>query len=159
MGCFDDWTKLYSEAFRCLRPGGWLEHTDFSVYIKCDDGSIPQDSIYATWNAFFSEASEKTGKDFTITVGGKNLGWMREAGFTGSAHVKDFKLPLGTWPAEKKWKEVGAFNMVTCDEGLEGYILYLGTKVLNWTLEDIHDMLDRTRTAMRNPRYHAYYPW
>ena len=43
-----------------------------------------------------------------------------------------FKLPLGSWPADKKLKEVGSYNLVLTDQGLEGYATYLFTNVLGW---------------------------
>ena len=42
IGSIKDWVKVYSESLRCLKPGGWLEHTDFSIIIQSDDSiSIP----------------------------------------------------------------------------------------------------------------------
>lgn len=159
IGSIEDWTGLYREALRCLKPGGWLEHTDFDARIRCDDGSVPEGSIYEAWNSFYVEAGGKIRKTFSVTENGQNAGWMRDAGFTGELHIKDFKLPLGTWAAEKKWKEIGAFNLLGCDYGLDGYPLYLGTEVLGWSLQEIQDLVAGVRMAMRNRSWHAYYPW
>jgi hypothetical protein len=158
MGSVEDWTKLYSEALRCLKPGGWLEHTDFAIHITSDDGSVPENSPYDTWNRVFAETGERTGKTFVIDDR-HMVRCMEQAGFTGPINVKDFKLPLGTWPAEKKWKQIGGLNVVSCDYGLEGYLLYSATNVLGWGLGDVQDLCQGMRAAFRNPSWHGHFPW
>ncbi len=151
--------KLYREAYRCLRPGGWLEHTDFVINLHSEDDSVPEDSIFSTWNKFFRDSGEKTGRTFSAPENGQNIEWMREAGFPGPKHSKNAKLPLGTWPADKRWKEVGAFNRASCEQGLEGYALYLGTKVLGWTFDEVQALLEKMRLALANRAYHCCFPW
>ncbi|KAK0745626.1 S-adenosyl-L-methionine-dependent methyltransferase, partial [Schizothecium vesticola] len=157
LGSIEDWVGLFKEAYRCLKPGGWIEHTDFTIRISCDDGSLPDDCIYYTWNRMFAEAGEKTKRTFLVTDKDQNAGWIKEAGFS-SVNISRYKAPLGTWPAEKKWKNIGAFNLATCQEGLEGYILYLGTNVLGWELEELQVVIAKMRQALKNPSYHATYP-
>ena len=125
IGSIEDWVKLFREAYRCLKPGGWIEHTDFTVRVSSDDDSLPDDCVYHTWNRLYVEAGEKTRRTFLVTDKDQNAGWMREAGFT-KVNISRHKVPLGTWAAEKKWKNVGALNLATCEAGLEGYILYPG---------------------------------
>ncbi|KAK5654068.1 hypothetical protein OQA88_7748 [Cercophora sp. LCS_1] len=158
LGSVGDWTELYREAYRCLKPGGWLEHTDFTIHITSDDNSIPENSVYHEWGRVFDQGGERMGRTFRVAEDGQMAAGMREAGFAGAVHIKDFKLPLGMWPVDKKWKEVGAFNVVSCDYGVEGYLLYTATKVLGWTIDEVQDVVDRMRLAMRKPAWHAYYP-
>ncbi|VBB80462.1 Putative Methylase involved in ubiquinone/menaquinone biosynthesis [Podospora comata] len=160
IGSIEDWPKLYRQAYRCLKPGGWLEHTDFTIRIASDDGSIPIEDPkhpYAIWNRIFAEAGEKIGRTFLVSDKGKNAEWMKEAGFPGPFNVEHYKLPLGTWPKDKKWKEVGAFNKQSCLEGLEGYVLYLAVKILGWKFEEVQVLCSKMRSALANPNYHAYY--
>ncbi|TWU71788.1 hypothetical protein ED733_003526 [Metarhizium rileyi] len=44
-GCFKVWTNLYSECFRFLKPGGWLEHQERGFRVFSDDGSILPDTV------------------------------------------------------------------------------------------------------------------
>jgi len=157
LGSIEDWVTLFKEAYRCLKPGGWIEHTDFTIRIGCDDDSLPEDCIYYKWNQIFAEAGERTKRTFLVTDKDQNAGWMKEAGFT-NVNISRHKAPLGTWPAEKKWKNIGAFNTATCLEGLEGYILYLGTNVLGWELDELQVVIAKMRQALKNPAYHASYP-
>jgi SAM-dependent methyltransferase len=160
IGSIEDWPKLYREVYRCLKPGGWLEHTDFTIRILWDESAnVPEDSGFVVWNKMFAEASVKTGRTFFVTDKGQNGEWMKQGGFPGPVNEREFQLPLGTWPAERKWKEVGAFNLLSCEQGLEGYGLYLGTQVLGWSLEEMQVLFAKMRLDMKNRKYHAYYPW
>jgi len=159
LGSIEDWVKLYKQAYRCLKPGGWLEHSDFSVVFQSDDGSVPADSEYTAWNAFFASAGEATRRTFSVTDNGRNVEWIKEAGFPGPVHASNYKLPVGGWPADKRWKEIGLYNQLSIEQGLEGYALYLGTNVLGWSYEEIQVLLAKVRRALKNKSYHAYYPW
>jgi len=160
LGSIDDWSKLYRQAFRCLKPGGWIEHTDCSVQIQADDGSLPKDNIYNQWNSFFVEAGTITGRTFNVVENDQQGDWAREAGFEPSTvNIHKFKMPFGTWPAEKKWKEVGIYNRTASIEGLEGYGLYVGTQILGWQVPELQVFFAKVRAAMLNPNYHAYNPW
>jgi len=36
-GSISDWSKLYKQAYRSLKPGGWLEIQELEIYVKSDD--------------------------------------------------------------------------------------------------------------------------
>jgi SAM-dependent methyltransferase len=159
LGCIEDWQSLYKQAYRCLKPGGWFEHTDFTIRIGTDDNSIPADSPYPTWNKFFDDAGKKRGRTFNVVDGNQQADWMKGAGFaTSSVRVTKYKLPLGEWPADKRWKAVGACNLAGSLQGLEGYGIYLGTEVLGWDLDDLRVLFARMRKDMTNKSIHAHYP-
>jgi len=159
LGCIEDWPKLYKQAYRCLKPGGWIEHTDFCVRMTADDDSLPKDNPYDVWNKFFAEAGEKTKRTFLVTDNNQQSDWLKEAGFEeSSTHVFNFKVPIGQWPAERKWKDVGAYNLAGAMQGLEGYGIFLGTEILGWDINELQVLFAKMRAVMTNPRVHAYYP-
>ena len=44
-GNIADWNKLYRNAFRCCKPGGWIEHQDPAFQWYSDtEGGIPKNS-------------------------------------------------------------------------------------------------------------------
>lgn len=55
-------------------------------------------------------------------------------------------------------KELGKWNYVHCDEGIEGWAMYLLTKVLNWTRDEVYDFLAEIRVALKDRSVHAYLP-
>src|SRR5437667_7991972 len=79
IGSIKDWPKLYKQAFRCLKPGGILEHIDYELEIKCDDGTMPDDCIWHDWSRLFVDSGEKLGRTFAVIH--RSNGWMEEAGF------------------------------------------------------------------------------
>lgn len=93
--------------------GGWFEYIDFIICIVFDDGFIFIEDLkyfYVIWNRIFVEVGEKIGCIFLVFDKGKNVEWMKEVGFFGLFNVEYYKLFLGIWLKDKKWKEVGVFN-------------------------------------------------
>jgi ubiquinone/menaquinone biosynthesis C-methylase UbiE len=156
--CFKDWTQLYKECFRCLKPGGWLEHQEFSLRVRSDDGSVPEDSIWSEFASVFIEAGKRVGQTFEVIDDNNWLKWMGEAGFT-NIQTKMIKTPMGGWAADKKWKEVGQFNRLACETSLEGYTLYLLTTVMGWEFAEVQLWLVKVREALRKKEYHGYSTW
>lgn len=62
------------------------------------------------------------------------------------------------WPANKRLKEVGLFNLASCEQGLEGFGLFLGTEVLSYSVEEMQVIFMEMRKALNNPEFHASYP-
>ena len=158
LGSIKDWVKVYRECMRCLKPGGWLEHLDYSVILQSDDGSVPAGSAYDEWNAVFKEAGEKLGQTFNVTDNNGLVRRMEEAGFA-DVQTHYFKLPIGGWPADPVLKEVGIFSKISNEQGLEGFALYVCTNILGWGYSEVQMLLLRMRQALNNKSYHGYYPW
>lgn len=158
LGSFKDWEGFYKECYRCLKPGGYIEHMEGSPTVRCDDGSIPADDVWSEWSKLFNEAGEKTGLPFELLEDDKWINYMTAAGFKNVAK-QPVKLPIGAWAKEKKWKEVGQFNFMMLDTSLEGLGLYMLTHVMGWQYDEIQVFLARVRAAMRNKSYHGYSSW
>jgi len=47
IGSIGDWPAVYKEILRCLKPGGWVEHTEYDCDVTSDDGSQPADAAMA----------------------------------------------------------------------------------------------------------------
>lgn len=158
LGCFKDWDAVYREAYRVLKPGGWIEHMDCSPGVYSDDGSIPKDSPFTTWKDVFREVGQKMGQTFEIVDDDRYVGWLKNAGF---ANVENrlIKTPVGSWPAEKKWKDVGQFNQLMLEMGLEGFGLFALTNVLGWGYDETQVFLAKVRAGLKNKAWHSYCTW
>lgn len=91
------------------------------------------DHPFTRWGNLVIEAGETLGKTFTVAYHTKQ--WMEEAGFINVVE-KRFKLPIGTWPANKRMKELGIWFRAYFEDGMEGYAMALLTRVLevSWHL-------------------------
>ncbi len=156
MGSIKDWPALYKEVYRCLKPSGWFEHQDYDPHVRSDDGSVGPSSAWNEGGGIFIRAGEKLGRTFAVIIDHQNVGWMKDAGFQDVAERR-LKLPLGGWPADPRWKDIGQCNLVATEQGIEGFALYVLTKVHGWTLEETQTYLTFVRKELKSRTNHAYY--
>ncbi|KAM5356939.1 hypothetical protein ACJ41O_003585 [Fusarium nematophilum] len=81
VGSIRDWNALYAEAFRCYKPGGWVESYETSSTITSDDGSVQDDSAMGQWGKFFTEGVKKLGSTFTVVEDGTQKKELEKVGF------------------------------------------------------------------------------
>ncbi|KAH8598461.1 S-adenosyl-L-methionine-dependent methyltransferase [Bisporella sp. PMI_857] len=153
-GSVADWPAFYAEVFKHLKPGGWIEQLEMSIEFKSDDGTVTNDHVFSVWSRIFIEAGEKFGKTFRIADLAK--GYIAGAGFEGVVEKK-FKLPVGGWSSDPKYKELGRWNLLHCDQGIEGWAMALLTRVMGWKYAEVQAFLGWMRTGLRNRNTHAYY--
>ena len=92
-GSIKDWSKLYSQAFNHLKPGGWIEMQEYETWGKSDDGTIDNAKFLMEWQAKIDEASAVFGKKMNVAETHKQK--LIDAGFVD---VKDdiYKVSLKT---------------------------------------------------------------
>jgi len=106
------------------------------------------------WGKNFFEAAEKFGTPCTTAT--KLKTWMHEAGFVDiEEHI--LKLPVGPWARDKRLKQVGLFEMVNMDEGVEGLSMMAFTRALDWSPERVHLFLSEVRKQVKDRSVHSYY--
>ncbi|KAJ2898977.1 uncharacterized protein MKZ38_003546 [Zalerion maritima] len=155
VGCVQDWPRLYAQCLRCLKPGGWIEQQEFQLPIASYDGTLPDDCVWHAWGKVFYEAGGKTARTFEVTKSWEK--WLKEAGFPGPIAEEEVALPIGAWAKEKRWKDVGAFNRLSLEQGLEGFAMFLCTQVLGWKPEEVAVLCAQVRQALKDKSLHAYY--
>ena len=80
-GAIKDWTAVFREAYRVLKPGGWLETVEFDPRFMCDDGTGNDQEAFKMWNKLFNESGAKMGSSFTIIEDRVQDTSIVEAGF------------------------------------------------------------------------------
>jgi hypothetical protein len=106
------------------------------------------------WGDSFFEAAEKFGTPCDTPA--KLKGWMEEAGFVDvEEHI--LKLPVGPWPKDKRLKNVGLFEMVNMQEGLEALSMMAFTRALKWSPERVQLFMAEVRKQTKDRSVHSYY--
>ncbi|KAI2626805.1 S-adenosyl-L-methionine-dependent methyltransferase [Xylaria nigripes] len=157
VGAIPNWYSVIEEVFKALKPGGIFESVESSCMIQSDDGTVQPGSALHQWGEVFQEAGKKFGRTFTPVEEELPRKGMVAAGFT-DVKVHNFKMILGPWPADPKWKEVGMYARLSLEQDIEGFLLYMWTKVLGWTKEEISVYAAHLRRELHNPNFHSYYP-
>ncbi|PQE26096.1 SAM dependent methyltransferase protein [Rutstroemia sp. NJR-2017a BBW] len=154
-GSIPDWPKVYEQAFKHLKPGGFIEHIEPSLYLRSDDGTLAPDNPLNRFADLFNQAGERTGQSMDLCP--SMASDMTTAGFI-NLREETFKTPMGEWCSDPKLRELGRWNLLQFDVGLEGFAVQLLTKVMGMTLPEVQVFCANVRAAARDPRTHAYYP-
>jgi hypothetical protein len=125
-GSIADWPALYARAFEHLKPGGYIEQLEWSVHIRNQDGSLSPDATLARWSTVAVQVGTLTGRTFEIA---ENMaGLIREAGFVDMVEKRS-RWPIGPWSSDPRLKEIGRWNLLNWEEGMEGWVMAAYTQV------------------------------
>ena len=124
-----------------------------SVVPKSDDGTVTPDSIFAKWGVTSLKAGDAFGK--SLRTVDESKGAIAAAGFVDVVEHR-WKLPIGAWTKDGHLKQIGKFNRIHWEEGIEGWCIYLLTHFLHWSKDEIDTYLSQMREALRDPKIHAY---
>ncbi|MBE3046645.1 class I SAM-dependent methyltransferase [Candidatus Bathyarchaeota archaeon] len=89
-GCIQDWPALFRDAYRCTKPGGYIESFDSKAVWESDDGTVTEKSALSQWGKLFYEAGKVIGRTFDIITDDIQREGMEAAGFVvvGQEEIK-----------------------------------------------------------------------
>lgn len=93
IGSIADWTALYGEAYKTLKPGGWIETHEASADIVSEDGTVTPEMALGQWGKIFLEGGRKLGRTFDILGTELQRKSLQEAGFV-DIQEKELKVRL-----------------------------------------------------------------
>ncbi|KAJ3520242.1 hypothetical protein NM208_g13792 [Fusarium decemcellulare] len=151
-GAIDDWPKFYSQVFKFLKPGGWFQHMEPDIELRCDNPDVKVDDkhIFQRWAQLFYDAGDKLGRTFKFADGSMDK-WASDAGFTQVTHKK-FSIPYGGWSKDDHLKALGNYTGYYLDLSLDGFAVYPIGQVLGWTLEEVQVLVAQMRSAVHDPK-------
>jgi SAM-dependent methyltransferase len=126
LGCFSDWHLIYDEAFRALKPGGWIELIDFDESNGGLSGFVaqfPPDSDIHELFPNYLQAVEKSGR--VRGLAHLNPSWLNRAGFV-DIKVTDHVIPIDNEAGG------GRLWLISCIDGLEAMCLRTMTQYGGW---------------------------
>ncbi|KAK6824266.1 hypothetical protein RU639_005053 [Aspergillus parasiticus] len=154
-GAIADWPAFYRNVLIGLRPGAWFDQLEMSIQFRSDDGTVTSDHILAQWSSIFIEAGERFGKTFRIADLARQH--MIDAGFENVTERR-FKLPVGPWSNDEHYRQLGRWNLLHCEQGIEGWSMALLTRVMGWSYEEVQVFLAKMRKGLRDySKIHAYF--
>jgi ubiquinone/menaquinone biosynthesis C-methylase UbiE len=96
VGSIADWSALFKQAYRCLKPGGYIESHEASPDIGSDDGSVHESSAMGQWGKIFFQGGRKLGRPFSVLEDELQRKGMEEAGFM-DIEESDLKVSPVPW--------------------------------------------------------------
>lgn len=156
VGSIIDWTALFKEAYMALKPGAWLESFEGSPHMISDDGTVPSKSAISQWGKFYEEGGKTLGRSFLVVDEGVQRKAMEEAGFV-DIQEWNCKAPVGSWPRDKKQKNVGQWAQTALECDIEGYVLFIANVIAGWSREEILVYIAQLRREIRTGKQHAYF--
>jgi hypothetical protein len=112
---------------RCIKPGGWIQDMEMRIMWKSDDGTVTDTHHLNDWSRLSIKAANKIGKSFENAEHSKER--LIAAGFVDVVEHK-FKCPVRGWSSDKKLKELGRWNQLYFEQGIEGMCLFLLHKII-----------------------------
>lgn len=80
-GSIADWTALFKQAYKTLKPGGYIETQEPSIRFESDDGTVNEKTAMGQFGKIFVEGGKKMGRTMTVLEDGIQRKALEEAGF------------------------------------------------------------------------------
>ena len=173
-GSIADWDEYFHQCYLHLKPGGSVEALERGVQPVSDDGTVGPDHFWTTWGDTVLSIGEAWGKGFNAWENLKER--MEAAGFVDVVQVP-MKWPIGPWMQDDHMKQLGMWNALRLDTGLEGYVMRLFTMAggvshvsppdntthslttrPQWSYTEVQAFLGKFKACMRDPKNHGYLP-
>ncbi|PUU82489.1 S-adenosyl-L-methionine-dependent methyltransferase [Tuber borchii] len=151
-GGIKDWGKLIKQSFDALKPGGWLDVAEFEGRLKSDDGTLLPEGNLSKYYDLLNEAADKSGQGFNTATSLDSL--ILDAGFDKVNH-EVVKLSLGTWPADKRQKDMGAYMLLLTESGFESYGMALLTRTLGMDVLEAGEFITGAKKESRSKKVHS----
>lgn len=116
---------------------------------------MTEDTALYRLGELFVESSVALGRPLNAASSYKDL--MEKAGFVDVVE-RQLKWPVGVWPKDKYYKELGHWGYANMDVGIEALIMALLTRGMGWSREEVLVFCAQVRRDIRDSRIHSYLP-
>ncbi|KAL7273598.1 hypothetical protein RUND412_003523 [Rhizina undulata] len=154
-GSIYDWPKLYQQALKALKPGGWIEVQEFGCSTFANGDPLPPDNAIAKWRKYVATilAKSKRSRESSITApsASETTKALMDVGCVDVTE-KILKLPIGPWPKERHEKELGVYWRQFVLDGAEASPLV--TARLGWEKEEADAFVVEIKATLNDPKCH-----
>ncbi|PMD31116.1 S-adenosyl-L-methionine-dependent methyltransferase [Hyaloscypha variabilis F] len=155
-----NWPNYLSEAYRCLKPGGWVEAQEFVFDIMSDDNSLPPNSTIVEWNNEGYKGALLGGCDMRISAQQIRT-YMEAAGFVNIQTI-NMKWPIAPWSKDPKLRDAGLYLKSAMIRELGGDMLGTSvavfTRILGWEVEELEALIAEVEKEWKRDDIHGYWP-
>lgn len=152
-GAIKDYPSLIAKAYSNLNPGGYLEITEFEVWVHSYNSLMSLAPNIEKWQAGLYEAGAKIGRRMDIAVHLKE--WIESSGFGGVVQEK-ITVPTGLWPKNRGMKALGAFQLENMIGATSAYGQAHFTRVLEWSVEEYEVLSALVKSELRDRKTQLY---
>lgn len=114
---------------------------------------MPEDYAYRKFISVAIEGFAVFGVDVLAIE--KNAPLLAATGFD-RVEEKVWKIPIGTWPRDRKLKTVGLYNRCMIYDALNAVGMAPLTRGLGWSAEEVEVFLVDVRRSLMNAGVHSY---
>ena len=87
-----------------MNSGAYLQFVDIEFTPRCDDGTMPADTVWRKWEQTACAFRDISHRRFFNARETKQE--IKDAGFVDIVE-KIYKLPIGGWSSDPKYREIG----------------------------------------------------
>ena len=124
--------------------------------IRSDDYNLSEDSQIKLWCKYMKEGIQHMGRTLDLDFPGLAR-QVSEAGFE-DVNVKHLKVPIGSWPKDRRLKEAGGMQLLAMLEGTYSLSVAIFCRCLGWSSLEVEIFMAKVNAEFRNRRWHMYWP-
>ncbi|KAL1979478.1 hypothetical protein VTN96DRAFT_5722 [Rasamsonia emersonii] len=154
-GCIADDERLFRQAFKHLRSGGYIELQCAAPYFLSHDNTAEKAKYCQMWVKGLRDGGIKFGKPFHNVPEWKDK--LKKAGFV-DVQETILENAIGKWPDDPERKQAGELQEYQQIQAIESYTPAMFSRVLGWSQEEIAVLMANAKKEVKNPDLHMYIP-
>jgi ubiquinone/menaquinone biosynthesis C-methylase UbiE len=151
-----DWPRLIRQAYRHLKPGGYIELSGSYPSFQSDDDTLPADSAYVETGQIYFDMSERIGSSGHEVRNWKQ--YLEEAGFV-DVQQRIFRIPTNPWPKDPTLKKIGAFELLHYRDNIANVFARGYSQILGGDPAYFELLMARARKEVANRDMHSWVPY
>jgi SAM-dependent methyltransferase len=152
LGDIGDKKKLIQSAFDNLRPGGWVEFTEWIALLQSPNHSL-NGTYFKKWNELMEQGMRNFGTTLNYPEKFKPL--LQEAGFERIIETRHGAPTNACYPG-KKLQRIGHLMTQNWLFILEPLTMPVFTQGLGWPPEEVKKFLVEVKKEIGNTKYHSF---
>ncbi|KAI3580556.1 hypothetical protein IWW34DRAFT_619952 [Fusarium oxysporum f. sp. albedinis] len=152
LGDIGDKRKLVQSAFDNLRPGGWVEFTEWIAILQSPNHSL-NGTAFRRWNDLLEQGMRNFGT--TLKYPEKFKPFLQEAGFERIIETRHGAPTNACYPG-KKLQRIGHLMTQNWLFILEPLTMPVFTQGLGWSPEQVKKFLVDVKKEIGNTKYHSF---